>query len=674
MGLFYKIYLGVSLILLFVIAAFVITAVRHEDKAISEALDKTQLTLASGAATQLEIGYFERIWPFELLNEIAHDENFSFWYIVNGNREIELSSKPIHEITDRERAFFHGIKTLRSKTNRKCLDRATRVWLIPLEIKHHEDQERWLFCLGYSTVRLRELFWNSFHIYFYLTLALIGLTIPVTARFTRQALQPLKQLADTTTRIREGEYHVELPTSNTREIRQLLLAYKAMLDGLADKDNQIQAHIDQLRFAFNELGELNHTLENRVVERTEKLKYSNEQLKKLSTRLSQEKEKAESANKSLSAFMANMSHEIRTPLNAILGFSAVLERRETDIKKASMVKNISLAGETLLALINDILDLSKIEANQVNLSLAPFDLGALIQEVYVLFSANALTRKINYTLQLPDDFSDQVVTDPVRLKQILMNVIGNAFKFTEEGSITISTQVRVKEDEELADITIDIQDTGVGIPMDQQKRIFEAFVQKENQSVQKYGGTGLGLAISLKLARLMKGDLFIKESVPDEGSTFTLWLTDVPLQKKKHRNGEDAERQTKTIFPKEVRVLYIDDIALNCEIFREFLNENFENYQLDTCLDGQTGLEKLVTCPYDIVFVDLKMPTPTGVEVTEQIRHMESFRQLPVIALTASTETTEHDNFRRAGGDHLLLKPLQQRDIVKVMKKYLIQN
>jgi len=246
-------------------------------------------------------------------------------------------------------------------------------------------------------------------------------------------------------------------------------------------------------------------------------------------RLVESKEIAEMANKAKSEFLANMSHEIRTPMNAILGFVELLQDHVIEPKYASYLKGVSIAGKNLLQLINDILDLSKIEAGQMDVQFEPVNLYTLCDELRQIFAVKMQERNLPLDIVINPDVPSSLVLDETRLRQILFNLTGNAFKFTEKGSVSILVDMGVYgDDNSKIALYIEVRDTGIGIPQDQQERIFEAFRQQEGQSTRRFGGTGLGLAITKRLVEMLKGTITV-ESTVSKGSSFKVFLPDVVI-------------------------------------------------------------------------------------------------------------------------------------------------
>ncbi|MDX5299942.1 MAG: transporter substrate-binding domain-containing protein, partial [Gammaproteobacteria bacterium] len=276
----------------------------------------------------------------------------------------------------------------------------------------------------------------------------------------------------------------------------------------------------------------NRKLSREVDERIrseEALRLSEEQLRQAKLQAERLAEAAESANRAKSEFLANMSHEIRTPMNAVMGYTELLEGMITEPRQRTYVEAIRSGGRSLLTLINDILDLSRIEAGKMRLEYGPLDLAHLLEEVRRIFVVRAEARGLSLTLEMAEDLPSSMLLDETRLRQVLFNLVGNAIKFTHKGWVVIRAHTEVHADlhgHALTTLVLQVQDSGIGIPPDQQARIFEAFEQQEGQSNRQYGGTGLGLAISRKLVEVMGGELSV-ESTPGQGSTFTVRLHDV---------------------------------------------------------------------------------------------------------------------------------------------------
>ena len=383
------------------------------------------------------------------------------------------------------------------------------------------------------------------------------------------------------------------------------------------------------------------------------------------------KEQAELANKAKSEFLANMSHEIRTPMNGIIGTASLMTGTKLTKKQKSYLDTIRSSSEALLQLINDILDFSKIEAGRLDFETLPFDLEILIEEVRSIMFVHV---KENVELHViwPEDTPQYVQGDPGRIRQILFNLISNAIKFTEEGSITISIEAREMYDEE-QEFYISVADTGIGIPADKLVHIFDKFSQAEESTTRNFGGTGLGLAICSKLTEKMSGKIGV-ESTAGEGSTF--WFTmRLPLS-----SAEDVE-QSPIITEYEEKhfiqfdnthILLVEDNPTNQMVATEIL----ENYgcHVTPAGNGVEAVERASKQAFDLIFMDCQMPEMDGFEATAVIRAREDKKQLsatPIIAFTANAMKGDRDKCLTAGMDDYVSKPVKKERLAAILLKWL---
>jgi len=384
--------------------------------------------------------------------------------------------------------------------------------------------------------------------------------------------------------------------------------------------------------------------------------------------LQKAKEDAESANRSKSEFLANMSHEIRTPMNAIMGFTELLNEQLKEARLKSYVKTIQSAGNTLLMLINDILDLSKIEAGKMILQNQATNLHDLFAEVGAIFAMNIKNKGLKLHIVIDKDIPKSLLLDGVRLRQILFNLIGNAVKFTQYGSITLRLQtLAIDEHTSKVDILISVEDTGVGIPQDQLERIFNAFEQKEGQESRKFGGTGLGLSISKRLCEMMGGEIMV-DSVEGKGSAFMIKLYGVSIASVEDETAYETEIQEREviIFDK-AKILVVDDIKDN----RELIVNDF--YETDViCKTAQDGLEAcqmVAKEQFDLVLMDIRMPVMDGYEAAHKIKLLK--KDLPIIALTASVMQGEFSSEKSKDFDGYLRKPVLKRELYVEISRFL---
>lgn len=383
------------------------------------------------------------------------------------------------------------------------------------------------------------------------------------------------------------------------------------------------------------------------------------ELKLVQQSLIEAKENAENANKSKSRFLANMSHEIRTPLNGIMGFIELLQKQETDPKKRDYLNIIQTSSKSLLVVINDVLDLSKIEEGNMKIESIDFNLEQHLNELFSFFKSIADSKNIALHFEYPATLSSHVHTDPLRLKQVLSNLISNAIKFSAENSaITITLHRQNKF------IYMSIKDEGIGISEEAQKRIFNPFEQAEVSTTRNYGGTGLGLSISKQLIQLLGGEIHV-ESKLGEGSTFSFSLIapEVSIEQQMHSHDETPVLKG--------HVLVAEDNKTNQLLISILLDELNLTYTMVE--DGQEALDAFRTNPdYDLILMDINMPNMNGMEATQLIRQSgEPNQEIPIIALTANVMKEDVDEYFRSGMNDHISKPIDSDLFHKILAAYL---
>ncbi|MDI1229497.1 MAG: ATP-binding protein [bacterium] len=388
-------------------------------------------------------------------------------------------------------------------------------------------------------------------------------------------------------------------------------------------------------------------------------------IKAYEEKLEKAKERAEKASRAKTEFLAHMSHEIRTPLTAISGIAEIFEGTQAglDARQRQLVRTLSSSTASLKDLINDILDFSKIESGELDLVEKPFDLQGLFEQVVSIFSVKASEKGIRFTFDYNAVRGLQMVGDSVRLRQILINLIGNAIKFTPAGRVAVVT--RRTGEGETEQLRIDVQDSGIGISPENFSLIFERFKQADSSVSRKYGGTGLGLPISLRLARLMGGDIMV-ESKPAEGSLFTLII---PLRLSEPAPLPDSEPDVEIEAgrPPDIRqkrVLIVDDYEGNIVILSYLLDGMKCPY--DISRTGKEGLDKWLETPYDLVLMDVQMPEMDGFTATREIRRIEKERgglRTPIIGMTAHALVGDKEQCIQAGMDLYLPKPIVEAEL-----------
>lgn len=380
-------------------------------------------------------------------------------------------------------------------------------------------------------------------------------------------------------------------------------------------------------------------------------------LKQVQQDLKQAAEAAQEANKAKSNFLATMSHEIRTPINGVIGLSRILARQPMPPEQAKHVGLIDSCAKTLLSLVDNILDFSKIEAGQMNLELVDTDLASLLEETAGVFEVRAQDKGVAFEMHV-SDLPDLVVVDPLRLRQILLNLLGNALKFTSQGLVTLKVCCTSEA------ISFAVSDTGIGMTDEQVGRLFGRFVQAEASTSRRYAGTGLGLAISKQLAELLGGSISVR-SAPGAGSTFTVLL---PLRKGKSKRvlpDGVPERAGATTS----RILLAEDDAIN-QLVAEAILQEFGYLDIVIAGNGKEAVDCCRNQNFDVVLMDCHMPEMGGLEATKVLRK-EGF-QLPIIALTASATLDDRNACIEAGMNDYLSKPIEPASLAHVLNKWLL--
>jgi PAS domain S-box-containing protein len=376
------------------------------------------------------------------------------------------------------------------------------------------------------------------------------------------------------------------------------------------------------------------------------------------------KEEADRGNKSKSEFLANMSHEIRTPLNAILGFTELLRDYINEDKFLHYLDGIQSSGKGLLKIINDVLDLSKIEAGKINTEPEPVNISLLLSEVKNMFVGLALEKRIGFNIVVDSNVPKVVYIDELRTRQILLNLIGNAIKFTTFGSVTVSVFVIVKSYSKRIDLIFEIKDTGIGIPLDQQDIIFEAFKQVEGSNARNFGGTGLGLTITKRLVEMMNGRISLKSN-PGRGSSFKVQLYDL----KYSNNAPFLHDKNQVNFLKSLKfnnalILLAEDVESNQIVISEYLKNN--DVRMIFASDGREAVELTQKEKPDIIFMDIQMPVLNGIEAAEIIKRSSN---TPIIALTAALFNEGKDKTEIF--DSIIAKPVSRIELLSEMNRFL---
>jgi signal transduction histidine kinase/ActR/RegA family two-component response regulator len=387
------------------------------------------------------------------------------------------------------------------------------------------------------------------------------------------------------------------------------------------------------------------------------------------------KEAAEAANIAKSAFLANMSHEIRTPMNGILGMAYLLSRDDVTARQSERLDKIEVAGKHLLGIIDDVLDLSKIEAGKFVLEHRELDVGALIQDVASMVLERAQAKHLTLHVE-PGTLPLNLLGDPTRLQQALLNYVINAVKFTSDGSVT----VRALAQEDLLEsvlVRFEVQDTGIGIPAETAGQLFNAFEQADNSITRRYGGTGLGLAITRKIALMMGGDAGVN-STPGAGSTFWFTARLTNCDPRTRRSGttttsilDRAEPALMTLARKHRgrRILLAEDEPVNCEVAVALLED--AGLRVDVAGDGLQVLELASQGAYDLILMDLQMPNMDGLDAAYRLRMLHGCERIPIIAMTANAFAEDKARCFEAGMNDFITKPIAPATFYACLLKWL---
>jgi PAS domain S-box-containing protein len=420
--------------------------------------------------------------------------------------------------------------------------------------------------------------------------------------------------------------------------------------------------------------------------------------RKLLNELEESREIAEKSVEMKERFMANMSHEIRTPMNALIGFTNLLERTPLDVKQEEFVKTIKSAGSNLMTLINDLLDFSKIEAGMLRIEATNFDVNDLVQSIETLFKPKAQEKKLDFDVQISPKIPQNLIGDPTRISQIVVNLLGNAFKFTERGYVSLTTEL-FDDNTDYATVKITVKDTGIGIESQELPRLFQRFQQAQDDTTRLYGGSGLGLAIVKSLAEAMGG--FVEaDSKIGFGSTFSVILPfkkalnvafEIPNYNPKLDKGtpqykDDFDAQNANFLDKSSpnpqhtdlqttngkaqtnRILVVEDNPMNQRLAALLLSD--WGYEYDIVEDGKQAIDSLQKTDYQLVLMDIQLPIMDGYEATAAVRNILK-KTIPIIATTAHAFAGEREKCLAAGMNDYIPKPLQEDAVLAIIQKYI---
>jgi signal transduction histidine kinase/ActR/RegA family two-component response regulator len=398
---------------------------------------------------------------------------------------------------------------------------------------------------------------------------------------------------------------------------------------------------------------------------------SNAMLAKTNARLTEALQAEEAANRAKVEFLANMGHEIRTPLNGVLGMARVmLNEPSLKAEQIDQLKTINMSGETLLELLNGILDMSKIEGEELELEAVPFDLPELVQSVTSVWAGQAEKKGVLLNTEVNPDMESVLIGDPLRVRQLLNILLSNAVKFTPSGAIRVSVTQDPIDEEGKVETNISVHDTGIGIAQDNLSSIFDTFAQADPTTTRKYGGTGLGLAISGKLAKLMGGQIEVHSSL-GEGSEFTLVLrSEVGI-----KGGLDSHPRAAEpiLIDRPVRILIVDDVASNQLVLKAFTEQSITGdiVKIDLASNGREAINLASICAYDIILMDVQMPTMDGTTAMHCIRSKTSSKSANIVAVTAFASVESRRHLVAEGFSDHLAKPVKVPELRRVLAEAL---
>ncbi|MDA3958340.1 ATP-binding protein [Oceanispirochaeta sp.] len=410
--------------------------------------------------------------------------------------------------------------------------------------------------------------------------------------------------------------------------------------------------------------EKNEILEGIITDISDQVK-ADVELRKAIVQAEQARKEAEEANNAKSRFLANISHEIRTPLNGIIGFTEIIMASIASLEGQLYAGKILDESDNLMTLINQLLDISKIEAQQLELNNSVFNLRTLLEETISFIRLRARNKGLTLAVEYDESIPDCIWSDSYRLRQILLNLLSNAVKFTSRGGVEMKAILQEQEGDELV-LRFEVHDTGIGIPQDMHLKVFDSFVQADSSISRHYGGTGLGISISREIVNIMNGKIWF-DSVEGEGSTF---FFTIPCQEADPMNPGAPRLRRSAPFIKTslvgLRVLVVEDYPTNREIAQHHLQS--AGCDVDMAANGISALSKVQDRDYDIILMDVHMPEMDGMEATRKIRSFPRYKMVPILGMTANVLPANLQDCRRSGMNDILTKPLRKKEMLESLE------